>query len=237
MAADINLQRQQVVVVVGQIEGFHTKLDQFGFAEANLLHDRRIHGELLRPIDEGAFHVAGFTGWYVEEDLVRKGWLARTIRSQTGLGAIRIDRDLQHARVDVVKHTIVVEASEQVSDLGLRQVGVWCLSCRTRRAIQRSAVVRYGNRPTAADVNDRRNLEPAEDPVNDATLIQETFATTERQFINAVKVEGMRLIEISATVFKTRVRIVELSEQRGRIEIEYYSQADLDRLYQQIVGR
>jgi len=35
----------------------------------------------------------------------------------------------------------------------------------------------------------------------------------------------------------TRVRIVELSEQRGRIEIEYYSQADLDRLYQQIVGK
>ena len=34
----------------------------------------------------------------------------------------------------------------------------------------------------------------------------------------------------------TRVRIVELSEQRGRIEIEYYSQSDLDRLYQQIVG-
>ncbi len=35
----------------------------------------------------------------------------------------------------------------------------------------------------------------------------------------------------------TRVRIVELSEQRGRIEIEYYSQSDLDRLYQQIVGK
>jgi ParB family chromosome partitioning protein len=34
----------------------------------------------------------------------------------------------------------------------------------------------------------------------------------------------------------TRVRIIELSEQRGRIEIEYYSQTDLDRLYQQIVG-
>jgi ParB family chromosome partitioning protein len=34
----------------------------------------------------------------------------------------------------------------------------------------------------------------------------------------------------------TRVRIVELSDQRGRIEIEYYSQADLDRLYQQIAG-
>ncbi len=34
----------------------------------------------------------------------------------------------------------------------------------------------------------------------------------------------------------TRVRIVELSDQRGRIEIEYYSQAELDRLFQHIVG-
>lgn len=37
-------------------------------------------------------------------------------------------------------------------------------------------------------------------------------------------------------VLGTRVRIVELSEQRGRIEIEYYSQPELDRLYQQIVS-
>ena len=35
----------------------------------------------------------------------------------------------------------------------------------------------------------------------------------------------------------TRVRIVELSEQRGRIEIEYYSQAELDRLFQHITGK
>lgn len=34
----------------------------------------------------------------------------------------------------------------------------------------------------------------------------------------------------------TRVRIVELSDQRGRIEIEYYSQAELDRLFQHITG-
>jgi ParB family chromosome partitioning protein len=39
-----------------------------------------------------------------------------------------------------------------------------------------------------------------------------------------------------ARVLGTRVRIVELNDQRGRIEIEYYSQTDLDRLYQQIVG-
>jgi ParB family chromosome partitioning protein len=34
----------------------------------------------------------------------------------------------------------------------------------------------------------------------------------------------------------TRVKIVESTDQRGRIEIEYYSQAELDRLYQHIVG-
>ena len=34
----------------------------------------------------------------------------------------------------------------------------------------------------------------------------------------------------------TRVRIVEQNEKRGKIEIEYYSPAELDRVYQQIVG-
>ena len=35
----------------------------------------------------------------------------------------------------------------------------------------------------------------------------------------------------------TKVRIVELSEQRGRIEIEYYSQAELERIYEQLSGK
>jgi ParB family chromosome partitioning protein len=43
-------------------------------------------------------------------------------------------------------------------------------------------------------------------------------------------------VEQLERVLGTRVRIVELSEQRGRIEIEYYSQAELDRLFEQIVG-
>ncbi len=37
-------------------------------------------------------------------------------------------------------------------------------------------------------------------------------------------------------VLGTRVRIVEKSSQRGRIEIEYYSQEELDRIYNHIVG-
>ena len=35
----------------------------------------------------------------------------------------------------------------------------------------------------------------------------------------------------------TRVRIVELSENRGRIEIEYYSQSELDRIYEHLTGK
>ena len=38
------------------------------------------------------------------------------------------------------------------------------------------------------------------------------------------------------SVLGTRVRIVEKSEQRGRIEIEYYSQEDLQRVYELIVS-
>ena len=35
----------------------------------------------------------------------------------------------------------------------------------------------------------------------------------------------------------TKVRIIELSEQRGRIEIEYYSQDQLDQIYQRLLGK
>lgn len=38
------------------------------------------------------------------------------------------------------------------------------------------------------------------------------------------------------TALSTRVRIVEKSDQRGRIEIEYYSQEDLQRIYEAILG-
>ena len=38
-------------------------------------------------------------------------------------------------------------------------------------------------------------------------------------------------------VLGTKVRVVEKNDQRGRIEIEYYSPDDLDRIYSAIVGR
>jgi len=36
-------------------------------------------------------------------------------------------------------------------------------------------------------------------------------------------------------ILGTRVRIVEKTDQRGRIEIDYYSQDDLNRLYDMLV--
>jgi ParB family chromosome partitioning protein len=38
-------------------------------------------------------------------------------------------------------------------------------------------------------------------------------------------------------VLGTRVRIIEKAKQKGRIEIEYYSAEDLDRIYATIVGQ
>ncbi|MEP7351689.1 MAG: ParB/RepB/Spo0J family partition protein [Acidobacteriota bacterium] len=43
-------------------------------------------------------------------------------------------------------------------------------------------------------------------------------------------------VESLERVLGTRVRIVESNEQRGRIEVDYFSQAELDRIYQLIAG-
>jgi ParB family chromosome partitioning protein len=37
-------------------------------------------------------------------------------------------------------------------------------------------------------------------------------------------------------ILGTKVRIVEKAKQKGRIEIDYYSPEDLDRIYTAIVG-
>jgi len=72
------------------------------------------------------------------------------------------------------------------------------------------------------------------------TLVQEL--TSDRPKSGSSRKEAAQDPNVKAAVDEleralgTRVRIVELSEQRGRIEIEYYSQAELDRLFQHIVG-
>jgi len=72
------------------------------------------------------------------------------------------------------------------------------------------------------------------------TLVQEL--TSNRPKSGSSRKEASHDPNVNAAVDEleralgTRVRIVELSQQRGRIEIEYYSQAELDRLFQHIVG-
>jgi ParB family chromosome partitioning protein len=72
-------------------------------------------------------------------------------------------------------------------------------------------------------------------------LVQELKADRQRDGSGSRKERAMdpnvkAAIEELERALGTRVRIVELSEQRGRIEIEYYSQAELDRLFQHITG-
>lgn len=72
-------------------------------------------------------------------------------------------------------------------------------------------------------------------------LVQELTADRPREGSGHRKEQALdpnvkAAIEELERALGTRVRIVELSEQRGRIEIEYYSQAELDRLFQHITG-
>jgi ParB family transcriptional regulator, chromosome partitioning protein len=73
------------------------------------------------------------------------------------------------------------------------------------------------------------------------TLVQE--ATSDRpRHVGGPRRDGSQDPNVKAAIIEleralgTRVRIVELSDNRGRIEIEYYSQADLDRLFEHFVG-
>ena len=73
------------------------------------------------------------------------------------------------------------------------------------------------------------------------TMVQEM--TSNRQKISASKRETSTpdpnvkaAINDLERYLGTRARIVELSDQRGRIEIEYYSQAELERLFLLITG-
>ena len=72
------------------------------------------------------------------------------------------------------------------------------------------------------------------------TLVQEL--TSDRPKSGSSRKEAGQDPNVKAAVDEleralgTRVRIVELSQQRGRIEVEYYSQTELDRLFQRIVG-
>jgi len=73
------------------------------------------------------------------------------------------------------------------------------------------------------------------------TLVQELTAERPREGSGHRREQALdpnvkAAIEELERALGTRVRIVELSEQRGRIEIEYYSQAELDRLFQHITG-
>jgi ParB family transcriptional regulator, chromosome partitioning protein len=70
------------------------------------------------------------------------------------------------------------------------------------------------------------------------TLVQERTSDrkSKSKKENIVDPNVKAAVEQLERVLGTRVRIIATSDQRGRMEIEYYSQAELDRLFEQIVG-
>jgi ParB family chromosome partitioning protein len=69
-------------------------------------------------------------------------------------------------------------------------------------------------------------------------LVQRMTETREPKTVAQVEEDPnvKAAVEEMERALGTRVRVVHKSENRGRIEIEYYSQDDLDRIYQAIVG-
>ncbi len=89
-------------------------------------------------------------------------------------------------------------------------------------------LIELGNRAAAQGLSVRQ----VERTVSDLTQNRSSDPPTSKAQDPNVKAAAQALEESLGT----RVRIVEKTEQRGKIEIDYYSQEDLDRIYTMIVG-
>jgi ParB family transcriptional regulator, chromosome partitioning protein len=92
----------------------------------------------------------------------------------------------------------------------------------------RELQIEYGNRAAAQGYSVRQVERQVQDAVQERA--EPKAAAGARQDPN-VKAAATEL----ENILGTRVRIVEKTDQRGRIEIEYYSQDDLNRLYDMLV--
>lgn len=108
----------------------------------------------------------------------------------------------------------------------------WRLSTGHARALlgldNEEKLIELGNRAAAQGLSVRQ----VERTVSDLTQQRSSDPSTPKAQDPNVKAAAQELEE----TLGTRVRIVEKTEQRGKIEIDYYSQEDLDRIYTLIVG-
>jgi len=219
---------------------------------------------LVRPIDGGRYEIiAGERRWRAAQRAALKEIpaLVRTVPDQAAL-ALALIENIQREDLNAIE---TAHAYERLGrELGLSQEEIGRRTGKDRTSITNA--LRLLKLPTEVQLllaehrlsmgharavlglpTAEQQIEVAEKAAAQGLSVRQVEAlvqdlTSDRPRTGhkkeaAVDPNVRAAVEELERALGTRVRIVELSEQRGRIEIEYFSQAELDRLFQQITGK
>ena len=107
--------------MVQNIERVRADLEAHPFSQADALRQRHVQLREQWAIDSAAGQSSKLAWTIIEEDLSLKRGLAKRRRSTT-VG-------INHRRIDVVDDAVLVEDTDQVTNLTVREIRDRCLVC------------------------------------------------------------------------------------------------------------
>src|SRR6185503_21321549 len=110
------------------VEGVRADLETHLFSEPDALRQRHVQLREQWSIDRAPCQRARLTWPIVKENLARKRRLAKR-RCSTSIG-------VNHRWIYVVDDAVLIEDTDQVADLRIRQVGDCRLVCRSTHTVQ-----------------------------------------------------------------------------------------------------
>jgi len=192
----------QEISVIENVECVRTNLEAHSFSKPDALRERHVQLCEQWTIDRTPGQSAELTRTIIKEHLTRKRRLAKS-RCAATIGA-------NYRRIDVVDVPVLIEDADQVTNLRVGQTRDCRLVCRSARTIQRASRVDDGQRCSRVDTQNTTQLPTSYEPVNRTTAtVEKALSFSERQIVNRIEIENVRLIVISAPVVEMRILIVE----------------------------
>ena len=107
--------------MIQNVEGVRTDLETHPFSQSDALRQRHVQLSEQWTIDRAPRQSAGLTWTIVKEHLTRKRGLAK----RRGAATVGVN----HRRIDVVDDAVLIEDTNQVTDLSIRETGNCRLIC------------------------------------------------------------------------------------------------------------
>lgn len=188
--------------MIQNVECVRADLESHPFIQPNTLRQRHVQLREQWTIERTPRQRAGLTWTIVEKHFSGKRRLPKRRRS-TSIG-------INHRRIDVVNDAVLIEDTDQVTDLRIREIGDCRLVCRSTHTVQRASRVNDGQRCTGVNAQDAAQLPTSDQSINrTTTVVQKVLTFSKRQIVNRVEIEYVGLIKIRASIVEMLILIVE----------------------------